>query len=244
MSSNITTSVRPGCKDIWNAYMLNNATFSKHDIPRCPTTAHDIPNRLISYENAKRIHNLEMKMENDDYHIDAFVHFYIDDQKFDGKESSIWTFPEAAVNILRHFSGIIAPDFSTYLDFPDPLKRWNLYRMNSFGYWYGSLGHQVYCNARWGAKDTWEYCFDGIESNSAIAIGTVASGLKQLINRSLFEDGLFELVRQKNPSTILVYGSSKYDCFDELKKKGIVIIAYPSQISQVYARRSVNEQII
>ena len=30
------------------------------------------------------------------------------------------------------YSGIIAPDFSTYSDFPKPLKLWNIYRMNAF----------------------------------------------------------------------------------------------------------------
>jgi len=234
-------TVRTGCQDVWNAFMLNNASFSSNDIPLCPSTAKEIPEKLISYEEAKRIHKMEMSKGNNSYKVNVFVHFYIDDQKFDGKRTSIWTFPEIAKNILDHFSGIIAPDFSTYIDFPDPLKRWNFYRMYSFGYWYGSLGNQVYCNARWGTPDTWDYCFDGIPYGNPVAIGTVASGLKKLVNRPLFDDGLLELVKRKAPSIILVYGSTKYDIFDDLKAKGIRIIAYPSQTSEAYARRKSDE---
>ena len=43
-------------KDIWNAFMVEKAEFSEHDIPLCPTTASVIPKALISYEEAKKIH--------------------------------------------------------------------------------------------------------------------------------------------------------------------------------------------
>lgn len=230
-------SVRAGCKDVWNAFMLQGASFSENDIPLCPTTANEIPSRLISYEEAKHIHNCELERGNANYKVNAFVHFYIDDQGFDGKRTSIWTYPDVAEKVLCHYDGIIAPDFSTYLDFPDPLKRWNYYRMNSFGYWYGSTGHQVYCNARWGAKDTWNYSFDGIRYGDPVAIGTVASGLRRLVNRPLFEEGLFELVARKHPPFILVYGSANYKCFDAIREQGVKIISFPSQTSEAYLRR-------
>ena len=34
---------RPGCRDIWNASMVDGAHFGKHDIPFYPTTADHIP---------------------------------------------------------------------------------------------------------------------------------------------------------------------------------------------------------
>ena len=236
-SENRPISIRSGCKDVWNAFMLKDATFSENDIPICPTTAYEVPSRLISYVEAKRIHKESLVKGNPNSKVNAFVHFYIDDQGFDGKRTSIWTYPEEAEKVLCHFAGIIAPDFSTYIDFPEPLTKWNYYRMNGFGYWYGSLGNQVYCNARWGKRDSWDYCFDGIVNGNPVFIGTVASGLRQVINRPLFEDGLFELVRRKKPPVILVYGSANYKCFDDLRKQGIKIISYPSQTSEAFCRR-------
>lgn len=236
LSSKITSN-RAGLHDMWNSFMVQGAHFSPHDIPLCPTTASAPPKRLISYIDAKTIHRKEMKCGNYDYHVDAFIHFYIDDQKFDGKHSSIWLYPEKALEIIRHFSGIIAPDFSTYSDFPEPLKLWNFYRMNAFGYWTGSIGIPTISNSRWGTEETWSYCHDGNPRNSMIAIGTVASGIRLLKNRPAFEAGLFETVRVLQPHTLIVYGSVNYPCFNQLRKQDIQIISFPSKTSQAYAGR-------
>ena len=125
---------RAGCIDMWNAFMVKGAQFTLgSDIPLCPCTADQQPAELISYEEAKHLVKTTAKHDSD-YHRDAFVHFYIDDQKFDGKRDGIWQKPQEALEIIRHFSGIISPDYSTNADFPDPLKRYNTYRMRAFGY--------------------------------------------------------------------------------------------------------------
>ena len=54
---------RRGCKDIWNAEKLKDAHFGKYDIVDCPTTAHAIPSKLITYE----------EVENDDGEIEKVV---------------------------------------------------------------------------------------------------------------------------------------------------------------------------
>lgn len=221
--------------------MVQGARFSSHDIPLCPTTASAPPKRLISYCDAKTIHRKEMKCGNFDYQVDAFIHFYIDDQKFDGKRSSIWVYPEKSLDIIRHFAGIIAPDFSTYADFPEPLKLWNFYRMNAFGYWVGSLGIPVISNVRWGTEETWRYCFDGNPRNSILAIGTVASGMRLCKNRPLFENGLFEMVEVLHPHTLVIYGSTNYPCFDMLREQGISIISFQSKTAMVFEGRKRHE---
>ena len=228
---------RSGLRDVWNAYMLHGAIFSQNDIPLCPTTASKPPSKLISFTEAKTIHRKEVRAGNIEYHFEAYIHFYEDDQKFDGKKSSIWSYPEKALNIIRHFSGIIAPDFSTYADFPEPLKRWNFFRMNAFGYWIGSLGIPVISNVRWGTKETWKYCFDGNPRHSMIAIGTVASGIHQLKNRQLFEKGCLQMVKILRPHTIITYGSANCACFDNLRNQGINMIAFPSKTNEAFHRR-------
>ncbi len=228
---------RSGLLDMWNAFMLKGARFSPNDIPLCPTTATTPPSRLISYDEAKSIHRKEMQNSNVDYHVDVFIHFYIDDQKFDGKRSSIWLYPKNALEVICHFAGMIAPDFSTYADFPEPLKLWNFYRMCTFGYWVGTLGIPVISNVRWGTEETRRYCFDGNPQKSMLAIGTVASGIRLVKNRLLFETGLFYMVDLLEPHTIIVYGSANYPCFDILRKRGIHIVSFPSKTSEAFARK-------
>lgn len=207
ISNSKSKDIRPGCHDLWNAFMVEGAEFTYgSDMPLCPCTVESLPSELISYDDAKHLHKINMK-SNPDYHIDAYIHFYIDDQKFDGKRSSIWTFPYDAFEIIRHFSGIITPDFSTNADFPDSIKRYNTYRMRAFGFWLHKNNIPVINNVRWGTEETWEYCFDSIPNNSVVSIGTVASGINRLINRPVFEAGLFEMVNRLHPHTIIIYGS-------------------------------------
>ena len=78
----ILNAVRPGIVDVWNAFMLDGATYAEHDIPNCPTTANKIPSQLISWSKAKQLHKRFIS-SNKNYHINAFIHFYIDDSKFD-----------------------------------------------------------------------------------------------------------------------------------------------------------------
>lgn len=234
-SKNNYRNVRAGSKDMWNAYMVNGAEFTENDIPLCPTILTNMPKRIITWPKAKKIHK-EMMRKDKNYSCDAFICFYIDDQYFDGQRTSIWTFPWLAIRVIKHFKGIISPDFSTFLDFPEPICIYNTYRMRAFGFWIGKKGKEVINNIRWGLPDTYRYCFDGIPKNSVVAIGTVGGSPRKLEDRERFEEGLFEMVKRLEPYTVIVYGSAKYSCFDTLRKNGIEIIAYQGETSAAYER--------
>ena len=227
---------RNGCKDIWNAFMCEGASFSKNDIPFCPTTSSEIPRDLILWDDAKAIYKRRIHTE-PSFHCEAFVCFYMDDYKFDGPKG-IWNNSIAALDILRHFSGAITPDFSTYQDFPEPVKIYNTYRMRAFGYWLGKNGISVINNVRWGTEETWKYCWDGISQNSIIAIGTVGGSPRRTVDRQRFITGFQEAIVVLSPKTILVYGSAKYPCFDEVKSKGITVLSFQSRTAKAFERRS------
>lgn len=225
---------RAGSTDIWNAFMVEGASFTLgSDMPVCHFMTQEVPKRLISFVEAKHIFKTKIQQE-PEFKCNAYVHFYIDDQKFDGKQSSIWLYPEKAYEILRHFSGVISPDFSTFLDFPDALKRYNIYRMRAFDYWLLSKGIPVIFNVRWNTVETWEYCFDGIPLHSIVCIGTVASGINRLENRPDFVAGLKRMIEVLQPSVILCYGSARYSFFDEIVASGTPVISFPSETSLAF----------
>lgn len=236
-----SNSSRKGIKDIWNAFMANDADFSEsnYDIPFCPTTikSNELPLKVLTYSEATNMYNKLIKTSKD-FIIDAYVCFYEDDQKFDGKRKGIWACPKHAYDILKHFSGIITPDFSTYQDFPLALKIFNTYRMRAFGYWFGTkCKKKVINNVRWGTAETFDFTFDGIPKNSIVSIGTVGGSPFKVLDRKRFEDGLQEMVRRLSPKTIIVYGSQNYPCFKKLEGSGIKIIEYPSKTSSYYKNR-------
>ena len=191
--------------------MVAGAKFSKNDIPFCPTTAKTLPAMIITYKQAKEIYARELRRGNKWFTHLAFVCFYEDDWNFDSV-LGIWFRSNHAYKILSHFAGIITPDFSTFQDFPYPLKLWN-------------------------TPETYGYCFDGLPKHDAVVIGTVGGSPRKKIDRPRFEQGLNEMVRVLNPHTIIVVGSVNYPCFRELQKQGITIIAYPSKTSKAFAGR-------
>lgn len=204
---------RKNCKDMWNAFMVQGCEFSPNDIPLCPSTTDEFPDSIITYSEAKSIYNKAIKTDKA-FHYDSFVCFYEDDQNFDGP-NGIWNRPKRAYEILKHFEGIIAPDFSTYLDFPKPIKIYNLYKMNAFGYWYGQIcKKKVIASARWGFEDSFSYCFDGIKEGDIVSIGILASGLQSKVNQELFERGLNHLITAKSIKKIILYGSGNYRFLD------------------------------
>ena len=231
-----TERPKDDCRDVWNAFMLRGAHFSRNDIPFCPTTACHIPEQLIVWEEAKTIYHRQIRNGEPSFSHPAFVCFYQNDYKFDGKRG-IWSNYKQALAILSHFSGVITPDFSTYQDFPEPLKIYNTYRMRAFGYWLGTAGQAVINNVRWGTPETYRYCFDGIPRNSVVAIGTCGGSPRRLADRDRFESGLTEMVRVLSPHTILVYGSANYPCFDLLIRQGIEVVAFPGKTAQAFERR-------
>lgn len=229
---------RAGLKDVWNSFMLDNAQLTINDIPYCPTTATVAPKEIITWDVAKSIYKKKYPT-NKYFSYDAFICWYMDDYKFD-RCNGIWHDCTHVLKIVKHFAGIITPDFSTYQDFPEPIKIYNTYRMRAFGYWLGRNGINVINNVRWGSSESFRYCFDGIERNSIVAIGTVGGSPRKIEDRTRFENGLKHLITTLEPHTIIVYGSANYHCFDELSNKGISTLFFPSKTAQAFERRKYN----
>ena len=227
--------IRKGCKDVWNAFMVEGATFCGEDIPLCPTTAISLPSDMVTWEEAGVIYGQHMATGDANFHHNAFVCFFLDDWKFDGK-NGIWFDYGNAELVLRHFDGVVTPDFSTNQDFPKPWKAFNTYRMRAFGHWLGRLGHQVINNVRWGTPETYSYCFEGIPRHSTVCIGTVASGLKLVRNRPLFEEGLGEMLRVLKPHTVIVYGSANYPPLRMLDEAGIRVVQFDSATNRRFSK--------
>ena len=220
--------IRPSLKDIWwNAFMVKDCKeWDEHNIPFCRTLREEIPEDVIIWKQAITIYRNQIK-KNKNFKCKAYICFYLDDCLFD-TVNGIWFDYNKAFEIIKHFGGIITPDFSTFADFPQTLKWWNTYRMRAFGFWCSTMGVNVINNVRW-SKDTLDICFRGIPKNSIVAIGAVASRLKELKNRGDFEEYLIRMIEELQPHTILVYGSTNYACFKSLWTSGIKIVTYPSR---------------
>ena len=237
----VKENIRKGCRDVWNAFMVDGAMFCDGDIPLCPTTATTLPRDMVTWGEAKAIYDQCMATGDVDFHFDAFVCFFLDDWKFDGRDG-IWFDYRRTEQVLRHFAGVITPDFSTSQDFPKPWKTFNTYRMRAYGYWLGRLGYQVINNVRWGTAETYAYCFEGIPKHSVVCIGTVASGLRLVRNRLLFEAGLREMIRVLEPHTVIVYGSANYPPLRLLHDAGVSVVQFDSATNRRFSKIGVADE--
>lgn len=221
--------IRKGLIDNFNAFMLEGAQYEgKYDIPICAPSNNEIPKKLLAYDLSK---------SSTEY--DAYIHFYIDDHKFDGPQG-IWNKPEKALERLKKFKGVITPDFSTNVDFPVALKIYNTHRMRTFGNYLINNGINVINNVRWSEPDSYEYCFAGIPKHSIVSIGTIGC-IKEKVNWTFYQQGLDEMINRIEPKAILVYGSCPDKFFKKHKDNGIIIYQFESQTSKAFKEVNRNE---
>lgn len=183
--------------DFWQMPIIKNNKF--------------IPKDLIGFNYAKSSENK-----------DAGIHFYVDDYQFE----RIWSYPEKYVDILLEYDCILSPDFSLYLDMPMPMKIWNTYRSRQIGAYYQSKGLIVIPTISWAEKETFEFCFKGIPKGSIVSVSTI--GVKRdEYALSIWKEGMDEMIKQIEPSDILVYGGKlEYDY------KGINTIYFENKVTE------------
>lgn len=206
---------RSGCRDVFHAFLVENAEFSGElELPTIKSET-CTPNRLIPFSRA---------MSCKDY--EQWVHFYEDDGAFE----RIWHKPQKYLPILQKFRGVISPDFSLYRDMPLVMQQWNTYRNRAIGHWLQTNGIPVICNVRWGDERTYDFCCDGVPRDSIIAVGSHGC-IKVREDRSYFEAGLAYIVDKLHPTAIVVYGSAPDTIFAKYREAGIEILQFDSEFA-------------
>lgn len=209
-------SIRSGCKDVFHAFLVKNATYdTKLEIP-CLRPENMVPEKLIPFSKA---------IGSKEY--DCWVHFYEDDVAFE----RIWNKPNKYLPILGKFKGVITPDFSIYRDMPLVMQHWNIYRSRAIGHWLQENGIRVIPNIRFGDERTYEISCAGIEKHSVVSVGSHGC-MKLLSERRIFKEGLNHIINNLEPKMIVVYGTTPDEVFNQCKVAGIEIIQFDSAYMQ------------
>ena len=161
-----------------------------------------------------------------------WVMFYEHDVKFE----RLWNNPKRYLARLKKFKGIISPDFSLYRNMPLVMQQWNTYRSRALAVWLQNNGIEVIPNVRFGDERTFSFCYDGIEENKTVAVGTHGC-IKRKEDKIFFKIGLTRMVQRLSPKNIIVYGSAPDSIFKPYKDMGINIIVFESEFSK--SRRQV-----
>ena len=130
------------------------------------------------------------------------AHFFLDDYRFE----RCWRNPDSQIEELKKYDGVLSPDFSMYTNYPQAMQIWQVYRNRWCACYWQSLGIKVIPTISWSDKESFKYCFLGIQKGSTVAIGTVGI-LNDEYAKTLFMQGFKEMLKQLEPKEILIYGN-------------------------------------
>lgn len=133
---------------------------------------------------------------------DTGVHFFVDDYQFE----RIWNNPLENIERLKKFQCVLTPDFSLYMDMPMAMKIWNVYRSRLIGQLCQDAGMNVIPTLSWAEKETYQFCFDGLETGGTVAVSTVGV-MRDKSAQAIFCDGMKEALQRLQPKTVVLYGS-------------------------------------
>jgi hypothetical protein len=139
------------------------------------------------------------------------VHFFVDDYRFNG----IYDNPERTFERYSQYAFLLSPDFSTYADMDLWRQLESVAKNRWVGAYWQSKGMTVIPTVSWSDARSFEFCFDGIEQGSIVALGMI--GCKQA--KFQFMRGYNEMIKRIQPSKIICFGTP----FPEMQGNVIVI---------------------
>lgn len=128
------------------------------------------------------------------------VHFFVDDYRFNG----IYDNPERTFERYSQYAFLLSPDFSTYADMDLWRQLESVAKNRWVGAYWQSKGMTVIPTVSWSDARSFEFCFDGIEQGSIVAVGMI--GCKQA--KFQFMRGYNEMLKKIQPSKIICFGAT------------------------------------
>lgn len=137
------------------------------------------------------------KLDEDEYNSKT-IHFFMHDWKFD----NVYEKADVAMEKLAQYYALLTPDFSCYANMPIALQINSTFKSRWCGAYWQSQGMKVIPTINWSVDESYEFCFDGIEKGSVVAISTYY--IKE--NDRGFIEGYNKMLEVIEPSAIICYG--------------------------------------
>lgn len=133
------------------------------------------------------------------------IHFFTYDWLFE----NVYEKPEIAMEKLDQYYALLTPEFSLYWDMPKALQIYSTFKNRWCGAYWQKNGKIVIPTVCCSGDDSYDFCFDGIEEYSVVAISTYArENYKNEFMKSY--NKMLEIIK---PSAIICYGTP----FPEMK---------------------------
>ena len=133
------------------------------------------------------------------------VHFFVDDYRFSG----IYDNPERTIERYSQYAFLLTPDFSTYADMNLWRQLESVVKNRWVGAYWQSKGLTVVPTVSWSTSRSFDFCFDGIETHSIVAVSTLGCKKAKLD----FMRGYEIMLEKIQPELIICFG----DPFHEMQ---------------------------
>ena len=151
------------------------------------------------------------------------VHFFVDDYQFE----RIWNKPIVYTEKLKQFKAVVQTQYSSYTDFPKPLRQYQHYRNQLMGAFWQSQGMTVIPTPGWSGDDSFEWTYEGQPRESWVAISTV--GVTRYADaRRNFMRGCRRYFEEFNPKGVIVYGVLTLEFKTLLEKRNVPYVVFKS----------------
>lgn len=141
----------------------------------------------------------------DQTHLDRMVHFFLYDYRFE----RVWKNPDSDLEKLSRYRAVLSPDFSMYLEMAPVMQLYNVFRNRWCGAYWASKGIRVIPTVNWGDESTFDFCFEGIEKSSVVAVSTYMASEhdNRKDQKEWFMAGYNEMMRRIEPEKIICYNT-------------------------------------
>lgn len=186
--------------------MRGDILFSRNSFPTVGKWHIPIVERQrIELDNVELIAYSDIRTKDNALNRKKGVHFFIDDYRFEG----VYKNPEKSLGRLSQYKFLLTPDYSTYAD----MNYWRQMESIAHSRWVGAFwqdqGQIVIPTISWSDEGSFEFCFDGVEKHSIVAVGMI--GCKKSKNEYLL--GYNEMLNRIEPDAIICFG----DPFSEME---------------------------
>lgn len=184
-------------KLVRNEFLYYNKSCGKYDFPI-------IKKQDIDVDKIKFLSCVDTKKD-DTQNKDKTIHFFTYDWKFE----KVYENADEEFEILKQYYCLLSPDFSLFTNMPLALQIESVFKNRWCGAFWQSNGLRVIPTVSWGDERTFDFCFDGIEEGSIVAVCTYY--------RENCEDefmlGYNEMLKRIKPSVVICYDEP----FDSMK---------------------------
>ena len=195
-------------EDSFQAFLVEEANFTKEEeypilerwmIPEIP------PKKIMPFDKALNYQGVLSEV---------FVCTYARDCSFERVRRN----PKRYINFFKRCAGLIGFDFSVHSDMPIVKQKSQMNDNLSLTYFYGKEGIKIIPNIRYGDDDLSDEFLSAIPKHTLIAVGTHGF-IKEIPQKAEWYCFLEKIIKELEPSGIIIYGKLSGKIFDEFEEK-------------------------